>query len=356
MALMGKIESWISPWIYGPLAFLLWVFLLNLAKNLIIHKIKRLSQRSIFHFGEMIAEAARFPLSILILGSGIYILQLLLPLEQKYTQAALIAFQASVIIGSIIFLDSAIRAFGSIYAQRAEFAFFSKGILQGLVRGVVIGLGLLIFLDMIGIPITPLLASLGVGSLAIGLALQDTLTNFFAGIYITIDKPVRVGDFVKIETGEEGYVTEVGWRATRIQMLPNNMVIVPNHKLITSILTNYYLPTRELAVLIQVGVHYDSNLKKVEEVTIDAARQVMKTVNGGIPEFDPFIRYHTFGDSSINFTVILRAREFVDQYLIKHEFIKALHERYQQEGIVIPFPIRTLDLSKETLATLTNRS
>jgi small-conductance mechanosensitive channel len=73
----------------------------------------------------------------------------------------------------------------------------------------------------------------------------------------------------------------------------------------------------------------------------------MLEVPGGVPEFDPFIRYHTFADSSIDFTVILRAREFVDQYLIKHEFIKRLHVRFDQESIVIPFPIRTIAQREE---------
>lgn len=349
------LKTWFSPWLYGPLIFLLWIALLNLLKGLLFLKLKRLSQHSLLRSGEFIIEAARFPLSILILGSGIYILQLLLPLEQKFEQAALITFQGSVVISAIIFLDQLIRTFSNLYSQRASFAFISQGILQGLVRGAVIGLGLLIFLDMIGISITPILASLGIGSLAVGLALQDTLANFFAGIYITIDKPIRVGHFIKLESGEEGYVIEVGWRATRIRMLPDNVLIVPNQKLISSIITNYYLPTQEGAVLVQVGVHYDSDLKKVEEITSEVGAQIMKTVKGGIPSFQPFIRYHTFGDSSINFTVILRAKEFADQYLLKHEFIKALHERYRQEGIVIPFPLRTIDIPKETLAALTNR-
>jgi small-conductance mechanosensitive channel len=75
---------------------------------------------------------------------------------------------------------------------------------------------------------------------------------------------------------------------------------------------------------------------------MDVGHEVMRDVAGGVPEFEPFIRYHTFGDSSIDFTVILRAKEFVDQYLIKHEFIKRLHARFNHEGIVIPFPIRTI--------------
>jgi len=102
------------------------------------------------------------------------------------------------------------------------------------------------------------------------------------------------------------------------------------------------MPDKELAVLVNLGVSYSSDLNKVERVTIEVAREVMKAVSGGVPDFDPFIRYHTFGDFSINFTVIMRAKEFKDQYLIKHEFIKKLHQRYIKEGIEIPFPIRTI--------------
>ena len=102
-----------------------------------------------------------------------------------------------------------------------------------------------------------------------------------------------------------------------------------------------------MAVLINVGVHYDSDLKKVEKVTCEVAKSVMKEVTGGVPEFDPFIRYHTFNAFSIDFTVILRAKEFVDQYLVKHEFVKRLHERYNKEGIIIPYPIRAINYKQE---------
>jgi small-conductance mechanosensitive channel len=125
-------------------------------------------------------------------------------------------------------------------------------------------------------------------------------------------------------------------------MLANNLVIVPNAKLAQAIVVNHHLPSHDLAVLVEVGVDYDSDLAHVERIVVEVGRAVMKDVPGGVPEFDPFIRYHTFGDSSINFTVILRGREFVDQYLIKHEFIKRLHARFDREGIVIPFPIRTV--------------
>jgi small-conductance mechanosensitive channel len=212
---------------------------------------------------------------------------------------------------------------------------------------VVFIVGLLVILNTLGISITPILATLGIGGLAVALALQDTFSNIFSGFYIVISKQIRTGDYIKLDSGEEGYVIDINWRTTKIRMLSNNMVLVPNEKLTKVIVTNYYLPDKELAVLIDVGVHYKSDLKVVEKVTCEVAGEVMKMVQGGVVDFEPFIRYHTFSDSSIKFTVILRGKEFVDQYLIKHEFIKRLHERYRKEGINIPYPIRAVNYEQE---------
>jgi small-conductance mechanosensitive channel len=218
----------------------------------------------------------------------------------------------------------------------------SASLLTLLARLAVLGLGLLIVLGTLGVSITPLLTAVGVGGLAVGLALQDTLTNLFAGIHLLTSRQVRPGDYVEISTGEQGYVEDVTWRYTTVRQLSNNLTIVPNAKLASTVLTNYYLPERELAVLVPVGVSYDSDLARVEEVTIAVGHDVMREVAGGVPAFVPFIRYNAFAESSIKFTVILRGREVVDQHLIRHEFIKRLHRRYQAEGIAIPFPTRTV--------------
>lgn len=234
-----------------------------------------------------------------------------------------------------------------IYSRKIETTLPVTSLTQNITRIVFFGIGVLIILNSLGISITPILATLGVGGLAVALALQDSLSNLFAGFHTIIAKQIRIGDYIKLESGEEGYVTDINWRTTKIRMLPNNIVLVPNAKLTQAIIINYYLPDKEMAVLVQVGVHYNSNLKKVEKITCEVAKEVMREVSGGVPEFEPFIRYHTFGDFSINFTVILRAKEFVDQYLIKHEFIKRLHERYTKEGIVIPYPIRAINYEQE---------
>jgi small-conductance mechanosensitive channel len=218
----------------------------------------------------------------------------------------------------------------------------SASIFVNIVRGAVIAIGILILLQTLGVSIAPLLTALGVGGLAVALALQDTLANLFAGISILASKKVQPGDFIELSSGEQGYVEDINWRNTSIRQLPNNLVLIPNAELAGSIVTNYHQPSEPMSVLVDVGVGYGSDLDHVERVTCEVGKEVMADVEGGVPEHDPFIRYHTFGDSSINFSVILRAQEFTNQYLIKHEFIKRLHRHYDREGIEIPFPIRTV--------------
>jgi small-conductance mechanosensitive channel len=185
----------------------------------------------------------------------------------------------------------------------------------------------------------------------VALALQEPLANFFAGLFLTLGGQIRPGDYIRLDSGQEGYVADFSWRSTRLRMLPNNLVVVPNAKLAQAIVTNHHLPSKDLAVLVEVGVDYASDLPQVERVVAAVGRQVMADVAGGVPGFEPFIRYHTFADSSVNFTVILRAAEFVDQYLIKHEFIKRLHAAFMREGIVIPYPTRTIARRHELATT-----
>ena len=198
---------------------------------------------------------------------------------------------------------------------------------------VLIAVGGMLFLDNLGVSLTPLLTTLGIGSLAVAIALQDTLGNVFAGLHIKADRPIEVGQFIRLDSGDEGYVERIGWRRTRIRKLPNKTAVVPNSKFVQSTIINYDLLDPEVAVLVHVGVHYDSDLKKVERVTNKVAKEIM----GAVPGFEPFIRYHTLNQSSIDFTVILRAQRFVDNYLIKHEFSKVLQKRYREKEIVIPF-------------------
>jgi small-conductance mechanosensitive channel len=222
----------------------------------------------------------------------------------------------------------------------------SATIFVNITRVLVLAIGFLVMLQTLGISIAPLLTALGVGGLAVALALQDTLANLFAGIHILASKTVQPGDYIRLSSGEEGYVEDINWRQTTVRDLSNNLVVIPNGQLAKSNMTNFMRPEQELTITVQVGVAYDSDLEQVERVTAEIVTEVMTEITGAVPEHEPAIRFHTFGDSRIGFTVILGVGEFSDQYRIKHEFIKRLHRRYREEGIRIPSPARTVALQQ----------
>ncbi|MBD1936554.1 mechanosensitive ion channel family protein [Microcoleus sp. FACHB-68] len=249
----------------------------------------------------------------------------------------------SIFLYSVTIVAARLAAgFVTILSQKAEGV--SASLLSNLARIVVFVFGILTILQTLGFSITPILATLGIGGLAVALAFQDTLSNLFSGLYLIISRQVRTGDYVKLETGQEGYVIDITWRNTIIKELPNNVIIVPNTKLASAIFTNYHLPAKEITVQVQVGVSYQSDLEQVEQVTLEVAQEVMQEVSQCVPDFKPFIRFQSFGEFSINLTVFLRVNEFFDQNIARHEFIKRLHKRYQQERIEIPFPSRDLYL------------
>nr|WP_308401180.1 mechanosensitive ion channel family protein [Streptomyces sp. AC512_CC834] len=227
----------------------------------------------------------------------------------------------------------------------------SATIFVNITRILVLAIGFLVMLQTLGVSIAPMLTALGVGGLAVALALQDTLANLFAGIHILASKTVQPGDYIQLSSGEEGYVEDINWRQTTVRELSNNLVVIPNGQLATSNMTNFMRPEQRLTVLVQVGVSYDSDLDHVERVTTEVIAEVMTEVGGAVPEHEPAIRFHTFGDSRIGFTVILGVGEFSDQYRIKHEFIKRLHRRYRAEGIRIPSPARTVALQQGAAVT-----
>ena len=337
-----------APWITIPVIFLTWVTLLFSAKVIIFRTIHRVTQKTKIRLDDILVKALDFPLTLLIWTSGGAVVERVLPVATNTpTEYFLIAFKAVTIIAIVLFVDKFLNGLLDEYSGRVEILRTSGSIAKGFIRVVVIGLGLLILLDSFGVSVTPVLASLGIGSLAVALALQSTLENFFSGLQIVIDKPIKIGQFIKLESGEEGYVSRIGWRSTWIRMLADNTVVMPNKAIINSRIVNYYYPDKETAVLVEVGVHYHSDLEHVERVTTEVARETLQSVQGAVRNFEPFIRYHTFASSSVNFTVILRAAEIVDQYVIKHEFIKRLHKRYAQEAITIPLLVQALNLEQE---------
>ena len=256
-------------------------------------------------------------------------------------------FVAVLSIGAAFFLLRIIDSFTEMYWKKAQ----EKQIegLEGflpianrLAKLFVILIAAIIALAAFGVEISPLLASLGILGLAVALAFQETLGNFFSGVYLIIDKPVRLKDYIRTEHGEEGYVESIGWRSTKIRTRDGNVVIIPNNRLAQAVVTNYYALGKKMELTIPVSVAYDSDLEKVEEVTIDVARKIQSKAKGAVNGFRPKVRYDRFGESGIEFKVILQVEEFTDKFEVTHEFIKTLKKRYVREKITIPYPKRDI--------------
>jgi small-conductance mechanosensitive channel len=232
------------------------------------------------------------------------------------------------------------------HIHKSQLPLPTTGLAYGILKGTVFIIGCLTILAALGVQITPLLTALGVGGLAVGLALQDTLANLFAGVHILLEKSIRLGDFIRLETGQEGLVEDITWRTTRIRLLPNNMLVIPNKKLSESIVINYHLPEKKMTLSIPLSVSYSADPTQVEAILLDELTRALPEVPGlvgpGEVRFNP-----GFGESSLDFTLLCPIREISDQFSVQHELRKRVLSRFRQEGLVIPFPHRTVYLKTE---------
>ena len=314
-----------------------------LLEFVVIRRAHKLAEQTRFKWDDLLIGSLRGVATVWLGAGGVY-----LALNVGTQDPLLLSTMRNVLMVVMIWsvVIAGMRLVGGVVEMlsgRTGGAIKSPTLVINLARAALATLGLFIILQNLGIDITALITALGIGGIAVALALQDTLGNLFAGIQIILSKQVRQGDYIRLSSGEEGWVTDVKGRNTTIQTFPDgNLVTVPNSMLASSIVKNLSMPRRALWVTLEVGVSYDSDLQHVETVALDVAQQVLDEVDGGVPGEDPIIRYHTFGDSSINFDVRMMVREFRSQGPVKHEFIKRLHRRFGDEGIEIPFPIRTV--------------
>ena len=207
---------------------------------------------------------------------------------------------------------------------------------------VIYGVAAMIALDSLDVSISPLLAGFGIGGLAVALAVQAPLGNFFAGTFVVTEGELKRGDFIELDGGPSGYVVEVGWRSTKIRSRFNNLVIIPNSKMVDSIVTNYYSPTPAMNVIVTCGVSYESDLAHVQEVVLDVATKVIAETADAVKTTAPFFGFSEFGDSNIDFFVFVQAKDRTATFVLKSQIIKGIHARFAEEGIDINYPVRRL--------------
>ncbi|WP_299229879.1 mechanosensitive ion channel family protein [Sulfurihydrogenibium sp.] len=214
-------------------------------------------------------------------------------------------------------------------------------------------IGILMMLSYFGISIMPIITTLGIGGLAIGLALKDTLSNIFSGLYILLEKNIKVGDFIELENGKKGYVMNINWRTTTIKTLSNDVVILPNEKLAQSIIVNFAKPVEITRVAIEIPVSYDTDIDKFEKIVMEEVYNLAKENDKLLLDPAPVLRFIPgFGDSSLNFTLYFSAANYENGFLVQSELRKRIFKRLKKEGIEIPYPqldVHIKDIKKDSL-------
>jgi small-conductance mechanosensitive channel len=322
--------------------------LLLLVRALALGVLRRWAHKTETKVDDIVIHSVSTPSFYWCLAIALYIAIAFSDFPKTYVSYIHKAIEILIVFSVTIALAKLLSRLLSTYVQKTSLPFGTTGLANGIIKGSIYILGFLVILSMLGVSIAPMLTALGVGGLAVALALQDTLANLFAGVHILLEKSIRVGDFVRLENGQEGYIVDITWRTTRIKTLTNNMVVIPNSKLAQSIVLNYHLPEPKMAISIPVGVSYSSDPAKVERVLLEEVKKAIGEVPGLASEPEPVIRFRPgFGESSLDFTVICHVEQYKDQPLVEHELRKRIFNRLKQEGIEIPFPHRTVYLKDE---------
>ncbi len=331
------------------------IFLVSLAGLFLLRRIlmgllQRMTLRTETRTDDLLVAGLRIPSLFLVIVLSAYIGIRLANLPEAWFTYATEGLHLSLIFTITMGIANVSDRFLAFFLKRVEVPIAVTSLLLAVVKSIVYIVGILIILNFLGISITPIITALGVGGLAMALALQDTLSNLFAGIHIMAEQTIRVGDYIRLESGQEGQVEDISWRTTRIRMPPNNMVIVPNNRLSQSLITNYYLPDRSLVTPVPVSVGYLSDPETVERALLEEALGAARDMPGILSEPAPFVRFQPgFGESSMNFTLFCRIRDIQDQGAVVSELNRRILRRFRREGIELPFPTRTVHLRDERL-------
>ena len=307
--------------------------------------VRRLSGKTKTTFDDRMIEAGRSIVKPLVTFASLYLVFAMLA-----PSAALFGIpvhELFVIVGILLgahvgqrFVRAVIRWYedellpASKHRRKELFSFISN-----IISVLVYATAVTIILSRMGIEIAPLLAGLGVAGLAVALALQDSLTNLFAGIHILADKPFKVGDFIIVDgdQSKKGWVDEIGWRSTRIRFPDNNVLIVPNARLASSQIINTYQPSKPVAVVMNVGASYGDAPDKVIMVLERVVDRVISSHPDAEKDFK-IVRLNDYKDSSVEYTIVVRVKEFMAQYGVVGEIKRQVYYEFGKEGITIPFP------------------
>jgi len=313
------------------------------------HLVARLTRKTTTQLDDMILSRVKGPIYYLIILAGLSAALEVLPL------VPVVKVNLSRVVASIIIVISCYLA-ASIINLTVKTWFDQRKAILGKVKeqeliiisrkilNFIIFILLFIFiLKLWQIEVTPLIASLGIAGFILGFALKDIFANIFGGVALIADKSFKIGDFIKLDTGEMGEIIDIGLRSTRIKSFEEgNEIIVPNSTLIMSKITNYGRPMVNLKMVIKIGVAYGSDVGKVKEVLLDCVTKLKEVLKDPPPR----VYFMEMADFSLNFRIVFWIRDFRDRFDIQDRVISSAYQELGVQGIKIPFPTRTIYMEK----------
>jgi MscS family membrane protein len=313
------------------------------------HKVSKMASRTKTQFDEMIISIIKGPLSMAISIIGLTIALQFLTLEPGMLGFFSALLSVLISIAFIWFFMRFVEVFVDAYIVPRAAKTDSKlddeivPVLKKALKALVIIFGILSMASNFGYDITAMIAVLGVAGIGIGFALKDTMENMLSGVLIYMDRPFRIGDRIKLADGTYGDITDVGLRSSKIKNLDNNIVIIPNSKMINTVVENYVMPSKKLKQSFNIGLVYETSPKKMKQA-IKIIEDAIKTTEG-VTSDEPIIRFMGFGDFSLNLLCLywIKSLKYWDS---KHFVNMKILEEFEKAGISIAFPTQTIHMGK----------
>jgi small-conductance mechanosensitive channel len=338
---------------------IVWSLLLGLLLRWVCGKwLARLAQTTEGVYDDIIVEALRRTVVYIALLVGVNVAVRELPAAMRIVLAPYSRpiINTGIIVVITFLVAQVVRQVFKTRAASEDSRIAAMSLTRRIVEFVTYIVGGVMILRTFGVDVTAIVTALGVGGLAVALALQDTLSNAFAGVYITLARQLRKGDYIKTNDNFEGFVQDIGWRNTTIETLEHSIVFIPNNKLSQAIVTNFFLPKEVVYARVALGVHYDTDPEHLERVlksiVLEAAHhdyhaahsttQPDGKIRGVMALPEPAVRFTAFGDYTLNFVLWFAVNTFDNQFSARHEIMKRIYYKLREENIAIPMPIRVL--------------
>lgn len=335
-----------KDWLVFLLIFLVFSLVGIILVKLFLRILKGLSKKTRTELDDLITKAIKTPLNLAAVIIAAFVSIRLIKLPPNYLKVVEGTLFVLTVLLAAIAINNVFKAILQWVQDTSEKKEFLRRFLPLLDIGEKIFVwtaALMIVLKRFNYDISSLIVSMGVGSLAIGLAAQDTLSNMFGGLMLLFDQPFRVGDRIKLESGEFGDVLEIGLRSTKIKTVENYVLVVPNSQLVKSKVLNYYMPDGRSIGKISIGVSYDSDPEKVKEILIKSALEVEEVMK----EPAPSAFFTGFGNFALEFLLVFSVDDPKKVFSTKDKVNKRILDNFKKEGIEIPYPIQTLYLRRD---------